>query len=63
MRAPIARGANESLINKIFYKYRNQIKDSSNDSLEAKIKTKQYTHPPPPKKERKQNGKEMKIGQ
>lgn len=62
MRAPIARGANESLINKIFYKYRNQIKDSSNDSLEAKIKTKQYTHPPP-KKERKQNGKEMKIGQ
>lgn len=51
MRAPIARGANESLINKIFYKYRNQIKDSSNDSLEAKIKTKQYTPPPPKKKE------------
>lgn len=51
MRAPIARGANESLINKIFYKYRNQIKDSSNDSLEAKIKTKQYTHPLQKKKE------------
>lgn len=53
MRAPIARGANESLINKFFYKYRNQIKDSSNDSLEAKIKTKQYT--PPPLQKKKEN--------
>lgn len=52
MRAPIARGANESLINKIFYKYRNQIKDSSNDSLEAKIK---QNSTPPPLQKKKEN--------
>lgn len=62
MRAPIARGANESLINKIFINI--EIKSKILVTTLQKPKLKQNsTPPPPPKKERKQNGKEMKIEQ
>lgn len=62
MRAPIARGANESLINKIFINI--EIKSKILVTTLQKPKLKQNSTPPlPPKKERKQNGKEMKIGQ
>lgn len=62
MRAPIARGANESLINKIFINI--EIKSKILVTTLQKPKLKQNSTPPPlQKKERKQNGKEMKIEQ